>query len=213
VGHLTIMATIEGTARRKALHDFKRAAIIEAARRVFAAHGLEGASIRLIARAAGYTPGAIYFYFPGKEHIYGDILSESLAALGRAVKDAAAAAPDEEARLRVAAQAFFVYYRDHPDELELGFYLFQGIRRRGLTPELDRQLNGRLIATLRVLAAAIRDFAKLDEASANLETVATASHLVGVLLMDKSGRLQTLGFTGETLVEHTLDVLIERLRR
>jgi AcrR family transcriptional regulator len=207
------MAAAERTARRKAVRDFKRAAIVDAARRVFAEHGLDGASIRLIARAAGYTPGAIYFYYPGKEHIYGDILSESLAALGRAVKDAAAAATDGEARLRAAARAFFVYYRDHPDELELGFYLFQGIRRRGLTPELDRQLNGRLIAVLRVLAAAVREFGRLDEEAANLETVATASQLVGILLMDKSGRLKTLGFAGETLVDHALDRLVERLRR
>ena len=207
------MAAAERTARRKAVRDFKRAAIVDAARRVFAEHGLDGASIRLIARAAGYTPGAIYFYYPGKEHIYGDILSESLAALGRAVKDAAAAATDGEARLRAAARAFFVYYRDHPDELELGFYLFQGIRRRGLTPELDRQLNGRLIAVLRVLAAAVREFGRLDEEAANLETVATASQLVGILLMDKSGRLKTLGFAGETLVDHAIDVLVERLRR
>jgi len=207
------MAAAERTARRKAVRDFKRAAIVDGAKRVFAEHGLDGASIRLIARAAGYTPGAIYFYYPGKEHIYGDILSESLAALGRAVKDAAAAATDGEARLRAAARAFFVYYRDHPDELELGFYLFQGIRRRGLTPELDRQLNGRLIAVLRVLAAAVREFGRLDEEAANLETVATASQLVGILLMDKSGRLKTLGFAGETLVDHAIDVLVERLRR
>lgn len=206
------MAAAERTARRKAVRDFKRAAIVDAAKRVFAEHGLDGASIRLIARAAGYTPGAIYFYFPGKEHIYGDILGESLAALGRAVKDAAAEAPDGEARLRAAARAFFVYYRDHPDELELGFYLFQGIRHRGLTPELDRQLNGRLIAVLRVLAAAVREFGRLDETAANLETVATASHLVGILLMDKSGRLKTLGFAGETLVDHAIGVLVERLR-
>jgi AcrR family transcriptional regulator len=206
------MAAAGRAARTKAVHDFKRAAIVDAARRVFAEHGLEGASVRLIARAAGYTPGAIYFYFPGKEHIYGDILSESLAALGRAVKDAAAAAPDAEACLRQAARAFFVYYRDHPDELELGFYLFQGIRKRGLTPELDRQLNGRLIAALRVVASAVRDLAGLGEAAANLETVTVASHLVGILLMDKSGRLKTLGFAGETLVDHTLDRLVERLK-
>jgi AcrR family transcriptional regulator len=207
------MAAARQAARRQAVHDFKRAAIVEAARRVFAEHGLDGASVRLIARAAGYTPGAIYFYFPAKEHIYGDILSESLAALGRAVKDAAAAAPNAEARVRAASRALYAYYRDHADELALGLYLFHGAGRRGLTPEFDRQLNGRLIAALRVLAAAIREFGRLDEAAANLETVATASHLVGILLMAASGRLKTLGFSGDALTEHTIDRLVERLRR
>ena len=206
------MAAASRAARTKAVHDFKRAAIVEAARRVFAERGLEGASVRLIARAAGYTPGAIYFYFPSKEHIYGEILSESLASLGRAVKDAAAAAPDDESRLRDAARALFLHYRDHPDELELGLYLFQGVRKRGLTPELDRQLNGRLIAALRIVSAAVRDLSKLDETAANLETVALASHIVGILFMEMSGRLKTLGFTAEVLVDHALTLLIARLR-
>jgi AcrR family transcriptional regulator len=206
------MAAEQRAARRKALRDFKRAAIVDAARRVFAEHGLDGASVRLIARAAGYTPGAIYFYFPAKEHIYGDILSESLAALGRAMKDSAAAAPGAEARVRAASRALYAYYRDHADELSLGLYLFHGVGRRGLTPELDRQLNGRLIAALRVLAGAIRELGRLDEPAANLETVATASHLAGVLLMAASGRLKTLGFSGDALAEHTIEKLVQRLR-
>src|SRR5690606_19655439 len=118
-----------------------------------------------------------------------------------------------ETRLRAAARAFFVYYRDHPDELELGLYLFQGIWRRGLTPDLDRQLNGRLIAALRVLASALRAFAGLDDDAANLAAVALASHILGILFMDNPGRLETLGFAGEALVDHAIDTLVERLRR
>ncbi len=202
--------------RRKAVRAFKRAAILDAAKRVFAEKGLEGASLRLIAAEAGYTPGAIYYHYPDKEHVYGDILMDSLGALGRAVKQAAAGAASPEARLRAAARAFFAYYRDHPEELDLSFYLERGIKPRGLTPELNRQLNGRLIAILQVIADALGALGQagagqtsVDEA--NIETVALAGQLCGVLLMDRSGRLKTLGFAPAGLVDRYLDQLVARL--
>ena len=55
--------------RQQALSDARRALVLDAARAVFEKLGIEGASIREIARAAGYTPGAIYFYFDSKESI------------------------------------------------------------------------------------------------------------------------------------------------
>src|SRR3712207_8196369 len=38
-------------------------------------------------------------------------------------------------------RSFFDYYGANPRDLELGFYLFRGMRPRGLSPELDRALN------------------------------------------------------------------------
>ena len=197
--------------RQEAVRAFKRAAILDAAKRVFAEKGLEGASVRLIAAEAGYTPGAIYYHYPDKEHVYGDILMHSLGALGRAVKDAAAGAANPEARLRAAAGAFFAYYRDHPEELDLSFYLERGIRPRGLTPELNRQLNGRLIAILQVIADAVGALGRIDADDANIETVALVGQLCGVLLMDRSGRLNTLGFAPAGLVDRYLNQLVARL--
>ncbi len=207
------MAAPQAESRRRALREFKRAAIVAAARRVFAEKGLDGASLRGIAAAAGYTPGAIYFHFPDKEHIYGAILAESLAALAHEVRDRAAAERDPAARLRAAARAFFAYYRKHPEELDLSFYLHQGLKARGLTPELNRQLNGRLIAVLRVMAEAMAGLGGVGDAQANLETVALTAQLTGLLLLANSGRLKALGFEPDALVEHYLDDLLNRLAR
>lgn len=207
----TVASTATAGKRREAVRAFKRAAILDAAKRVFAEKGLEGASVRLIAAEAGYTPGAIYYHYPDKEHVYGDILMYSLGALGRAVKNAAAAAANPEARLRAAARAFVAYYRDHPEELDLSFYLGRGIKPRGLTPELNRQLNGRLIAVLQVIADAIGALGRMSVDDANIETVSLVGQLCGVLLMDRSGRLKTLGFAPAGLVDRYLDHLVARL--
>lgn len=198
--------------RREAVRDFKRAAILAAAKDIFARAGLEGATIRAIAQEAGYTPGAVYFYFDTKEAIYADILSDSLLSLHQAVSAASATAPDDPSRLRAVVRAFFDYYRDRPQELELGFYLFQGLRPRGLSRTLDRALNSRLIAVLMRIRSAIIRYGKLRPLAAHRETVATMCHISGVLLMAQTGRLKTLDADSGLLIDHFIDGLLAKLR-
>ncbi len=204
------MAQEQKTARREAVRDFKRASILEAAKRVFHAGGLESASMREIAGEAGYTQGALYSYYPGKEHIYADLLSDSLAELGRAVREASAAAGDPRRRAGAGCHAFYAYYREHPGDLDLGLTLFRGIGRRGLTRELDRQLNGRLIGVLRPISEAIAALGCGAE-TAHRETVAALCQLCGVLLLERSGRLKVLEQAGEDLVGKYLAEMIARL--
>src|SRR5690348_17602786 len=82
------MAAELKTGRRKAVSDLKRELILDAARRVFEAEGLDGASLRAIAAGAGYTPAALYFHFESKEAIYAEVLRTSLTNLGLAVNRA-----------------------------------------------------------------------------------------------------------------------------
>ena len=79
------MAKERKTGRQKAVSDLKRELILDAARKVFEADGLEGASLRAIAAAAGYTPAALYFHFESKEAIYAEVLRCSLANLGQTI--------------------------------------------------------------------------------------------------------------------------------
>ena len=68
-------------ARQQAVADVRRSLVLQAARSAFFELGLEGASLREIAKRAGYTPGAIYSYFDSKEQVYGALLGESLDRL------------------------------------------------------------------------------------------------------------------------------------
>jgi AcrR family transcriptional regulator len=120
--------------RQLAMSDTRRALVLDAARSVFAEKGLEGAGIREIARRAGYTPGALYSYFDSKEAIYAALLSESLDRLHAEVAAARAPKGQPQRLLAERANAWFGFYSCNPRDLDLGFYLVQGLAPRGLNP-------------------------------------------------------------------------------
>jgi AcrR family transcriptional regulator len=67
----------------------RRAQILEAAFEELSAKGFKGAMIKSIARAAGLrSPALIYWYFPDKEVLFGEVLESRISVL-RAVRDPA----------------------------------------------------------------------------------------------------------------------------
>ena len=202
--------------RQQALADARREHILSAARAVFIELGLEAVSMREIAKRAGYTAGAIYSYFASKEEIYGALLAESLERLNDfvnlAADDVAVDQKDQSAfsELRQSALAFYEFYRDNPRDLDLGFYLFQGLKPRGLTNEWDLELNARLRAAMQHQEAAL---IKLGCSKKDVDTELTAifAHIVGVLLLNHTGRIRMFGKGADELITHYLDHLILRL--
>src|ERR1700757_1024219 len=62
-----------------------RAAILHAAAKEFAEHGIAGARTDAIAREAGVNKALLYYYFKDKETLYGAVLDEAFAGLKQAV--------------------------------------------------------------------------------------------------------------------------------
>jgi AcrR family transcriptional regulator len=198
----------ERTERQRAVSDYRREMILAAARRVFAAQGLEGASLRAIAKEAGYTHGALYFYYASKEQIYGDLIAGSLDRLQDAVHAGAGhGAPAE--RLLASALAFFDYYRDNPGDLELGFYLFRGMKPLGLTRDLNAALNGKLRAVLGEWDQALRDLGGAAE-TVERDVAALFGHAVGLLLLVHTGRMRMFGLDGRELMADYVGLLTAR---
>ena len=200
------------TERQQAMTDVRRARVLDAARAVFEKLGIEGASVREIARAAGYTPGAIYFYYDSKEAIYGALLAESLERLNEKVAQAGTGALDPAAQLEAKASAWFDFYADNPRELDLGFYLVQGMRPRGLNATLNEQLNGRLHDALQPCEAALQALGLTVEAALR-ETTALFAHGVGLLLLKHTGRIRMFGQDATLLFDAYVIGLLERVRQ
>src|SRR3954453_5514567 len=79
--------------------------LLEAATRVFAARGFGGASIDDVAAEAGYTSGAIYANFAGKEDLFLSAFEDQIPPHVREVPDAVAAAVEDPADLSRAGAA------------------------------------------------------------------------------------------------------------
>ena len=211
------MAAERRRGRQKAVSDLKRGLILDAARKVFEAEGLDGASLRAIAAAAGYTPAALYFHFESKEAIYADVLRASLANLGQAVERASQRARTPADRLREAAMAFFRYYADNPRDLDLGFYLFRGgMKPHGLGKERDEILNAALEAALNPISEAAQILGARRE-EARLLMVETFAHAAGLLLLAHTGRMRMFGASAPNLMERfiasAIVTLVEKQKR
>jgi AcrR family transcriptional regulator len=197
--------------RKKAVTDLKRGLILNAARRVFEADGLDGASLRAIAAAAGYTPAALYFHFDSKEAIYAEVLRGSLVNLAEAVGRATLCSKTPAERLRAAAMAFFNYYADNPRDLDLGFYLFRGgMKPRGLGKERDQALNASLAAALTPIANAAEALGARRDA-AKILMVDTFAHAAGLLLLAHTGRMRRFGASAPNLMQRFVDSKIAAL--
>jgi AcrR family transcriptional regulator len=192
--------------RRQAVTQLKRSLILDAARAVFEADGLEGASLRSIAKAAGYTPAALYFHFPSKEAVYAALLADSLERL-RAVTEAAAVG-EPAAAFRAAGLAFFTFYAENPGDLDLGFYLFRGgMKPHGLGRDFDAGLNEALAATLAPMGRAARELGA-DEATARRLVAEFFAYAVGVLLLVHTRRIRMFGQDPRAMIERHLDLAV-----
>lgn len=205
------MAKEQKIGRQKAVSDLKRELILDAARKVFEADGLDGASLRAIAAGAGYTPAALYFHFESKEAIYAEVLRDSLARLGQTVIRATSRAKTPVERLRGSAMAFFRYYADNPRDLDLGFYLFRGgMKPHGLGKERDEFLNAALEAALQPIADAAQTLGAPRE-DAKLLMVDTFAHAAGLLLLAHTGRIRMFGASAPNLMERYVEGTIAAL--
>jgi AcrR family transcriptional regulator len=185
--------------RRSRLVETRRSMVLDAAKEVFEEDGLDGASIRAIAKKAGYTPGAIYSYFPSKEAIYAALLSDSLsrlkhevlAAIGSNKAQSKVKSTSAIAAMLVMAKslAWFNFYAVNPKDLDLGFYLFKGMQPRGLSGDLNTSLNAQLLSALEPAEQALRAMG-LTEIEALRANTNIFAHGVGLLLLQHTGRIR-----------------------
>lgn len=83
-----------------------RAALLAAARELFAAQGFTATGREQIAELAGVTRGALYHHFGSKEQLFRAVVEQLEKELGEQVMLAAARSPDAAEQLRLGCMAF-----------------------------------------------------------------------------------------------------------
>lgn len=195
--------------RHQVMADARKELMLKAAKAAFFELGMEKTSIREIAYRAGYSPGSIYSYFANKEELYGALLGESLDRLNERVQEAQACCTPGADRLRATARAFFDFYWENPNDLDLGFYLYQGMKPRGLTPELNDVLNARLRNSLQPTHDALQHLG-MPAQQALEEITALFAQIVGLLVLSHTGRIRMFKQASQDLFNTYLEQLVSR---
>jgi hypothetical protein len=115
--------------------------------------------------------------------------------------------------VRSKASAFFDFYRDNPRDLDLGFYLFQGVRPSRPEPRTRRAAQ-RAAAQPRC-SRPPTPWATygLDASASEAEVTALFAHMVGLLVLIHTGRIRMFRQHAPQLLAQYLDQLTERLQR
>src|SRR6266516_5279863 len=105
--------------RRQEQRQLTRAQLLDAAERVFAREGLRGASVEAIAAEAGYSHGAIYSNFDGKEDLFLVLVEERIDARMARVYQAADTALSHGSEPLEAARRFVAMLQQERDAVLL----------------------------------------------------------------------------------------------
>jgi AcrR family transcriptional regulator len=101
--------------RRERTKAANRAAILAAARSVFAEAGYDAASVRDIVRRTELASGTFYNYFPDKASIFRALVDEVAQEARRRVRAARRAAGSREEFVEGPYRAFFEFIVEDPD--------------------------------------------------------------------------------------------------
>jgi len=199
------------TLRKKAVSDRKKDLILAAARLVFERDGLAKASLRAIAKEAGYTPAALYFHFDSKQAIYAELLAESLEVLQQTVEHATHLKLDPQDKYRAAATAYFQFFLQNPRDLDLGFYLSSGgMSREGVGRHRNEQLNAQLLAAIQPIeTAALTLSGSIEQAKRALTEYFVYAN--GILLLVHTGRIKLFDLSESELLDNFISCQLEIL--
>jgi AcrR family transcriptional regulator len=147
--------------RRRLTAAERRAAILEAASRTFADQGYEGASMAMIANAAGVAPSVLYDHFPSKRDLHIDLLrTHAQALIAHAARRVETNSYEELVRVNI--EAFFEFVEEHRFAWRMLFREPPADQRIGLVHERLQRDTTAAIAGLFALAPDLRPPVEID---------------------------------------------------
>ena len=110
---------VKGRTKQDVLLEFRRAEILDAARKVCAARGYHEMTVDEIAQAAGIAKGTVYLYFRSKHEIYWAMIEQVLVILHDQVREQLSRPGSIEDLLRRFVATKMAYFEGHHDLLRL----------------------------------------------------------------------------------------------
>jgi AcrR family transcriptional regulator len=128
--------------------------IVTAAAERFLHDGVDGASLRQIAVAAGTNLGMVYYYFPTKDDLFLAVVERHYAPLSQAIIEAIAAGPSFDERVRALYDRFGAMSDE--EFVVLRLVLREAlVSSERLTRVFERMMHGHTPAMLELLSEGI----------------------------------------------------------
>ncbi len=131
---------------RKHDPEASRAAILDAAERLFLAHGFAGTSMSEIAKGSGVTKSLIHHHFGSKDALWREVKRRRFTSYYEKQTELFARADPSPTFLRESMGVYFQFLRDNPDTVRLmSWVMLEGDRE---ATELVQELRDRGIEVL-----------------------------------------------------------------
>lgn len=202
-----------GTAeRREREKEELREKIVEAARDILSEHGLEGFSMREIARRIEYSPATIYLYFQGKDDLVREVVRAGMSRLSEVIRaEMEGAGPDATAaeQYRASGRGYVRFALENTAYFHVIFDLPMVATMGDDCPE-PTEGDHAFDRVARVLGQACREGTYRKDLDVNKAAVIGWATLHGLLSLFLSGHLQEVVTTREqfeALVESGLDMI------
>jgi AcrR family transcriptional regulator len=136
-----------------------RERLLLAARSVFARRGFHGASVEEIASEAGFSTGALYSNFDGKEDLFLVLMEREIDEHAREIADAVGARASVSERATGGARQWMTMIEREPEVLLLfmEFWAY-GVRDAGVRPKIAARFAQVRELLTRLIAEGVREF-------------------------------------------------------
>ena len=136
-----------------------RERLLDAARAVFARSGFHGASVDEIASAAGYSTGALYSNFDGKEDLFIVLMEREIDEHAREIAEAVRSRSSVSERAAGGARRWMTMIEREPDLLLLfmEFWAY-GMRDAAVRPKVAERFAQMREVLTGLIADGVRDF-------------------------------------------------------
>jgi AcrR family transcriptional regulator len=148
--------------------------LLEAAGRVFARLGYHRASVEEVAAEAGFSTGALYSNFAGKEDLFLALLEAQIRRHSEELAEAVAEAATVEDRAHGAARHWMAFLEREP-EMVLLFMEFWALAVR------DPEVRGRFAARYADVRATVSELIERGAADLGVELVIPAEQLAAAV--------------------------------
>jgi AcrR family transcriptional regulator len=152
-----VMEVTRLTREQSKAHTRER--LLAAARSVFARNGYHGASVEEVASEAGFSTGALYSNFGGKEDLFLALMEREIEAHAREISHAVRARDSVAERAAGGARQWMTMIEREP-ELLLLFMEFwaYGVRDADMRPRVAEQFGQMRQLLTQLVADGMRDF-------------------------------------------------------